>query len=72
MKKKVFLFIILANLILSGFSQKNSLQTFGDCVIDLMLKGRLNIREAEGYSSTCHRIYETKQNSLVQNPTINH
>ncbi|HEV8274015.1 MAG TPA: DUF2807 domain-containing protein [Chitinophagaceae bacterium] len=44
----------------------------GDCVIDLMLKGRLNIREAEGYNSTYHRIYETKQSSLVQNITINH
>lgn len=30
----------------------------GDCVIDLMLKGRLNIREAEGYDFTYHRIYE--------------
>ena len=30
----------------------------GDCVIDLMLKGRLNIREAEGYNFTYHRIYE--------------
>jgi hypothetical protein len=27
----------------------------GDCVIDLMLKGRLNIREAEGYNFTYHR-----------------
>jgi len=39
----------------------------GDCVIDLMLKGRLNIREAEGYNFTYHRIYEKKQSSLVQN-----
>lgn len=30
----------------------------GDCVIDLMLKGRLNIRETEGYDFTYHRIYE--------------
>ena len=30
----------------------------GDCVIDLMLKGRLNIREAEGYDFTYHRTYE--------------
>jgi hypothetical protein len=30
----------------------------GDCIIDLMLKGRLNIREAEGYNFTYHRIYE--------------
>ena len=44
----------------------------GDCVIDLMLKGRLNIREAEGYSFTYHRIYEKKQSSLVQNKNLNH
>ena len=43
----------------------------GDCVIDLMLRGRLNIREAEGYSFTYHRIYEKKQNSLVQNKNLN-
>ena len=30
----------------------------GDCVIDLMLNGRLNIREAEGYNFTYHRIFE--------------
>ena len=44
----------------------------GDCVIDLMLKGRLNIREAEGYSFTYHRVYEKKQSSLVQNKNLNH
>ena len=44
----------------------------GDCVIDLMLKGRLNIREAEGYNFTYHRIYKAKQSSLVQNKTLNH
>ena len=44
----------------------------GDCVIDLMLRGRLNIREAEGYSFTYHRIYEKKQSSLVQNKNLNH
>ena len=44
----------------------------GDCVIDLMLKGRLNIREAEGYNFTYHRIYEKKQSSLVQNKNLNH
>jgi hypothetical protein len=44
----------------------------GDCVIDLMLKGRLNIREAEGYSFTYHRIYEKKQSSLVQTKNLNH
>jgi hypothetical protein len=43
----------------------------GDCVIDLMLKGRLNIREAEGYDFTYHRIYETKQSSFVQNKNLN-
>ena len=41
----------------------------GDCVIDLMLKGRLNIREAEGYDFTYHRIYE-KKSSLIQNKTL--
>jgi len=46
--------------------------TNGDCAIDLVLKGRLNIREAEGYDFTFHRIYETKQSSLIQNITINH
>ena len=44
----------------------------GDCVIYLMLRGRLNIREAEGYSFTYHRIYEKKQSSLVQNKNLNH
>jgi|SRR6187402_2646789 len=44
----------------------------GDCVIDLMLRGRLNIREAEGYNFTYHRIYEKKQSSLVQNKNLNH
>jgi len=44
----------------------------GDCVIDLRLKGRLNIREAEGYDFTYHRIYEKKQSSLVQNKNLNH
>jgi len=44
----------------------------GDCVIDLMLKGRLNIREAEGYNFTYHRIYEKKQSSLAQNKNLNH
>jgi len=44
----------------------------GDCIIDLMLKGRLNIREAEGYSFTYHRVYEKKQSSLVQNKNLNH
>ena len=44
----------------------------GDCVIDLMLKGRLNIREAEGYDFTYHRIFEKKQSSLVQNKNLNH
>ena len=44
----------------------------GDCVIDLMLKGRLNIREAEGYNFTYHRVYETKPSSLVQNKNLNH
>jgi len=44
----------------------------GDCIIDLMLKGRLNIREAEGYNFTYHRIYEKKQSSLVQNKNLNH
>ena len=44
----------------------------GDCIIDLMLKGRLNIREAEGYDFTYHRIYEKKQSSLVQNKNLNH
>ena len=44
----------------------------GDCVIDLMLKGRLNIREAEGYNFTYHRIYEKKQSSLVKNKNLNH
>jgi len=44
----------------------------GDCVIDLILNGRLNIREAEGYNFTYHRIYETKQTSLVQNKNLNH
>jgi len=43
----------------------------GDCVIDLMLRGRLNIREAEGYNFTYHRIYEKKQSSLVQNKNLN-
>ena len=44
----------------------------GDCIIDLMLKGRLNIREAEGYNFTYHRIFEKKQSSLVQNKNLNH
>ena len=44
----------------------------GDCVIDLRLKGRLNIREAEGYNFTYHRVYEKKQSSLVQNKNLNH
>jgi len=44
----------------------------GDCIIDLMLKGRLNIREAEGYNFTYHRVYEKKQSSLVQNKNLNH
>jgi hypothetical protein len=44
----------------------------GDCVIDLMLKGRLSIREAEGYNFSYHRIYEKKQSSLVQNKNLNH
>jgi len=44
----------------------------GDCVIDLMLTGRLNIREAEGYNFTYHRIFEKKQSSLVQNKNLNH
>jgi len=44
----------------------------GDCLIDLMLIGRLNIREAEGYNFTYHRIYEKKQSSLVQNKNLNH
>jgi len=44
----------------------------GDCIIDLMLKGRLNIREAEGYDFTYHRVYEKKQSSLVQNKNLNH
>ena len=44
----------------------------GDCVIDLMLKGRLNISEAEGYNFTYHRVYEKKQSSLVQNKNLNH
>jgi|SRR5215203_5231797 len=43
----------------------------GDCVIDLMLRGRLNIREAEGYNFTYRRIYEKKQSSLVQNKNLN-
>ena len=44
----------------------------GDCVIDLMLKGRLNIREAEGYNFTYHRIFEKKQSSFVQTKNLNH
>jgi len=44
----------------------------GDCIIDLMLKGRLNIRETEGYNFTYHRVYEKKQSSLVQNKNFNH
>ena len=44
----------------------------GDCVIDLMLNGRMNIREAEGYNFTYHRIFEKKQSSLVQNKNLNH
>ena len=44
----------------------------GDCIIDLMLKGRLNIREAEGYDFTYHRVYEKKQSSLAQNKNLNH
>jgi hypothetical protein len=43
-----------------------------DCAIDLVLKRRLNIREAEGYDFAFHRTYETKQSSLIQNITIHH
>lgn len=44
----------------------------GDCVIDIVLKGRLNIRESEGYNFTYHRIYESKQTPLAQNTNLNY
>jgi hypothetical protein len=39
----------------------------GNCTIDLMLKGKLNIREASGYDYTYRRVYENKQTPFVQN-----
>lgn len=38
--------------------------------IDLLLKGRLKIREAEGYDFTDDRLYEKKPFSLVQNKNL--
>ncbi len=42
----------------------------GVCTVDLVLRGRLNIREAEGYDFTYRRVFENKNTSLTQ--TNNH
>ena len=43
----------------------------GACTVDLALKGRLNIREAEGYGFTYRRVYENKNTPIVQKNTYN-
>lgn len=44
----------------------------GDCTVDIILKGKLNIRESEGYDFTYRRIYENKNTPIVQNKNLNH
>jgi hypothetical protein len=43
----------------------------GSCTVDIILKGKLNIRESEGYDFTYRRVYENKT-TLVQNKNLNY
>ncbi|HET6769030.1 MAG TPA: DUF2807 domain-containing protein [Chitinophagaceae bacterium] len=43
----------------------------GNCTVDIVLKGKLNIREAEGYDFTYRRVYENRKTPLVQNKNLN-
>lgn len=43
----------------------------GDCTVDIALKGKLIIREAEDYDFTYRRVYENKKTPLVQNKNLN-
>ena len=44
----------------------------GDCTVDIVLKGKLNIRESEEYDFTYRRIYENKKTPIVQNKNLNY
>lgn len=44
----------------------------GNCTVDLVLKGKLNIREAEGYDFTYNRVYENKKTPFVQNKNLHY
>lgn len=44
----------------------------GNCMVDIVLKGKLNIREAEEYDFTYRRIYQNKKTPLVQNKNLNY
>jgi hypothetical protein len=43
----------------------------GSCIVDIVLKGKLNIRESEEYDFTYRRVYENKKTPLVQNKNLN-
>lgn len=43
----------------------------GNCIVDIVLKGKLNIRESEEYDFTYRRVYENKKTPLVQNENLN-
>ena len=73
LKKKVIVYVpvhSLKNIEISAAAKVVSYNTLqspvlnilvnGNCTIDLMLKGKLNIRESEGYVSTYRRVYENK------------
>jgi hypothetical protein len=44
----------------------------GDCTVDIVLKGKLNIRESEDYDFTYRRVYESKKTPVVQNKNLNY
>lgn len=44
----------------------------GSCIVDIVLKGKLNIRESEEYDFTYRRVYENKKTPIVQNKNLNY
>ena len=39
----------------------------GECTVDIIVNGKLNIRESEGYEFTYTRVYENSQTPFVKN-----
>lgn len=85
LKRKGIIYIpvrSLQNMEINGAAKVTSFNTLlspilnilvnGDCTVDIILKGKLNIRESEGYDFTYRRIYENKKTPIVQNKNLNH